>query len=713
MKKTNKFLILLLSLSLTTMGAITLTSCNFNNNDDSSQSSVPTESSDTGSNDSTPKEETLGAPTLTLAADNSVSWAAVEGADGYIVNLNGTDLAKQSNTEFAALTDVGEYVIKVKAVKGETESEYSASVSYAIYGVTFPTQAGVTVTGESSVKSGENYSFSVTVDTENYTADSLVVKVNDVIVEAVEGVYTVENVSANVVIMVEGVAAIEYAVTLPTGEGYTVTGDVSVKKGEDYSFTVAVEDELNEVIVKVNDVEVSPIDGEYIVENVTEDLTITVELVSHRKYSITLNGEGFTVEGKLTDIEKGEDVTLTFTLNEGKDMIRLNEYTLLDNLTYTIEDIQEDIEYDVYTTDYVNALYWIQSWNDEGAYQEYAESKFDITSAAPKIDANYVKGLVNAGYTHLTFDVEMTANNGATSLLYMNGGTWNRYWRDQNLTANKTIRIDLNEFHDEDTFYSINLEPRCNGAGVNETLTITNVRAIKSAETLNWTKQNSNTYVAMEDGYIVMETHGNDGWVNTSADWFAPYLTKDDASQRTLSIYSEYIYKGDNTRTLVHGLNQQPINVVGNEGWSYFNNYTSAKEGDTLHLQLDRSGVVKVKLSPFVSNRNSWGTYKSTVISDTEVKFTADSEFKFRYALTQAYIDAGYTSVEVTFTGNFNGGEIWFGNDVWSGDTSYLQCKNAEGTYTVDLTKLAGEDLTFMLNGASVTDMTITLNFKK
>ena len=359
----------------------------------------------------------------------------------------------------------------------------------------------------------------------------------------------------------------------------------------------------------------------------------------------------------------------------------------------------------------ISQLFLQSSWSDYVAATT-ENQQLAITASAPKISASYIQALWESGYTHLTFEVEMTANNAATVLVYTNGGTWNRYWSQQDLDEYNTIRIDLNEFHDDDKFYSINFEPRNSaGTGVEETLTIMNVRAFKSAETLNWTKQNSNTYVAMEDGYIVMETHGNDGWVDTSADWFAPYLTKDDASQRTLSIYSEYLYKGNNTRTLIHGLNQQPINVVDNEGWSYFNNYTSAKEGDTLHLQLDKIGVVKIKLSPFVSNRNAWGTYKATVVSDTEVEFTADSDFKFRYALTQAYIDAGYTSVEVTFAGNFNGGEIWFGNDVWSGNTSYLQCKNAEGTYTVDLTKLAGEDLTFMLNGASVTDMTMSLVF--
>ena len=50
MKKVNKLLTLLLSLSLMTMGTITLTGCNFNDmGNTSSQPSTSTETSDTGS----------------------------------------------------------------------------------------------------------------------------------------------------------------------------------------------------------------------------------------------------------------------------------------------------------------------------------------------------------------------------------------------------------------------------------------------------------------------------------------------------------------------------------------------------------------------------------------------------------------------------------------------------------------------------------------
>lgn len=71
----------------------------------------------------------------------------------------------------------------------------------------------------------------------------------------------------------------DYTVTIPTGEGYTITGEKTVKNGEDYTFTVTVTEgyDAANMVVKVNDTEVTAVDGIYTVEKVSSDLTITVE----------------------------------------------------------------------------------------------------------------------------------------------------------------------------------------------------------------------------------------------------------------------------------------------------------------------------------------------------------------------------------------------------------------------------------------------------
>ena len=95
-----------------------------------------------------------------------------------------------------------------------------------------------------------------------------------------------------------------YSVTLPTGEGYTVTSDeTSVQAGESYTFTVTVSDgyDGSNMVVKVNGETISGKDGKYTVEAVSEDLIITVEGVKKivPVESITLNKTS--VELKVND----------------------------------------------------------------------------------------------------------------------------------------------------------------------------------------------------------------------------------------------------------------------------------------------------------------------------------------------------------------------------------------------------------------------------
>ena len=76
----------------------------------------------------------------------------------------------------------------------------------------------------------------------------------------------------------------DYTVTIPTGEGYTITGEKTVKNGEDYTFTVTVSEgyDAANMVVKVNGEEVTAVDGVYTVEKVSANLTITVEGVTEK-----------------------------------------------------------------------------------------------------------------------------------------------------------------------------------------------------------------------------------------------------------------------------------------------------------------------------------------------------------------------------------------------------------------------------------------------
>lgn len=141
-------------------------------------------------------------PTITENEDGSIT---VDGLKAVTKLKNGEE------------RDVSNYVSVVKNVEtGGYTVSYTYGFDNANYGlktlsaeisdhtVTIPENAGYTVTGEKTVKDGEDYTFTVTV-TEGYDAANMVVKVNGEEVTAVDGVYTVEKVSANLTITVEGV----------------------------------------------------------------------------------------------------------------------------------------------------------------------------------------------------------------------------------------------------------------------------------------------------------------------------------------------------------------------------------------------------------------------------------------------------------------------------------------------------------------------------
>ena len=66
---------------------------------------------------------------------------------------------------------------------------------------------------------------------------------------------------------------------------------------------------------------------------------------------------------------------------------------------------------------------------------------------------------------------------------------------------------------------------------------------------------------AVEDGYYVLETRGNDSGVTSPASWIQKYMVSDDAGQRTWLMYTDYITQGNNTRSLVWGWGS-PVNTV-------------------------------------------------------------------------------------------------------------------------------------------------------
>ena len=306
-------------------------------------------------NDSDREEpKTLSAPEIVLNDDFSVSWQAVAEATSYVVNVNGDDLKAQEALTFNALTAVNSYTVKVKAKNDEAVSDYSAPITYSVHGVTLGSGEGYELHGADTVYGGKDYTFTLEITSEAYEATALTVKANDTLLTEADGKYTVKNVSSDLNITVSGVEKKTYAVTIPAGEGYEITGAAKAVYGEDYSFTVAKAAGYDQsaLIVKVNGETIAEDNGKYTVKNVKTALEITVEGAEKNQYAVTAPAESvaFTFTGNAKAIH-GEAYTFTLEVKESYDTANLkvkangSELTAAaDGKTYMVENVTGAIE---------------------------------------------------------------------------------------------------------------------------------------------------------------------------------------------------------------------------------------------------------------------------------------------------------------------------------------------------------------------------------
>ena len=226
----------------------------------------------------------------------------------------------------------------------------------ATYSVSIPSGEGYTVVGEASVKEGENYSFQVNI-ANGYNGTDMVVKVNGNTVVKTGNAYIVNSVSGNLVITVTGVkknAPDTYTVTLPSGNGFTASGETTVTAGSNYSFTVTVATgyDVSTLVVKNGEATLTATSTEgnvvtYTINNVQSNITLSAT-IAKLKFSVTLpSGEGYAVVGE-SEAVYGEDYTFTVNAVAGysvKDAVVKNgDVTLIGvNGTYTVANVTANV----------------------------------------------------------------------------------------------------------------------------------------------------------------------------------------------------------------------------------------------------------------------------------------------------------------------------------------------------------------------------------
>ncbi|MFR2943757.1 MAG: hypothetical protein ACLTKZ_00945, partial [Lachnospiraceae bacterium] len=479
----------------------------------------------------------------------------------------------------------------------------------------------------------------------------------------------------------------KYNVTFSTGDGYTLNGAAQAEHGGNYTFNLTLNEAYSNSapIVKCNGNVLTEKDGKYTVENVTGALEITVENVELNTYTAKIaEGEGFTVAGdRQKSVNHGSSVQFTIAAKNASDVIKVfngSAEVIGENGVYTLENVAADVTLTVKVYDLAAQLLLADNWDDyedSVKTENAAENSITVRGWQFGISAAYIQKAVEAGYTHLRFDYALQNMSDETkSGIFMAGeGTqYEKCYSDQN-----TARFDLTALKKGGTYAKIWMQGRNAEAwddAKDMSLTATNPTLFKSTETASWTKSNPKVYCAEEEnGFIVIDTIycGNDAHILSSTEWWAKYANNAQTGgvgQRTVILSGKYLYAGGNYRGSVFGGAGSGAGTVGGTAnaeivTDYLNNITYT-EGNQFYYGLDKEGVYALNVNEFVSNRNSWGGFSYTYTDETTFTVTLFNDGKIVNVNTQDYITAGYTKVTIR-AGEYTGGQIWVGNDNWSG----------------------------------------------
>ena len=621
--------------------------------------------------------EVTGAAKAVYGEDYSFTVAKAAGYDqsALIVKVNGETIAEEN----------GKYTVKNVKTALEITVEGAEKNQYA---VTAPAESvAFTFTGNAKAIHGEAYTFTLEVK-ESYDTANLKVKANGSELTAADGkTYMVENVTGAIEITVEGLNIRKYNVTFSTGDGYTLDGAEQAEHGGIYTFNLTLNEAYSNStpIVKCNGNVLTEKDGKYTVENVTGALEITVENVELNTYTAKIaEGEGFTVAGdRQKSVNHGSSVQFTIAAKNASDVIKVFNglaEVIGENGVYTLENVAADVTLTVKVYDLAAQLLLADNWDDyEGSTkaENAAENSITVRGWQFGISAAYIQKAVEAGYTHLRFDYALQNMSDKTkSGIFMAGeGTqYEKCYSDQN-----TARFDLTALKKDGTYAKIWMQGRnaeAWGDAKDMSLTATNPTLFKSTETASWTKSNPKVYCAEEEnGFIVIDTVycGNEAHILSSTKWWAKYANNaqtGSAAQRTVILSGKYLYAGGNYRGSVFGGAGSGAGTVGGTAnaeivTDYLNNITYT-EGNQFYYGLDKEGVYALNVNEFVSNRNSWGGFSYTYTDENTFTVTLFNEGKIVNVNTQNYIAAGYTKVTIR-AGEYTGGQIWVGNDNWSG----------------------------------------------
>ena len=142
-------------------------------------------------------------PTITENEDGSIT---VDGLKAVTKLKNGEERDVSKYVSVTKNEQTGGYTVSYTyGFDNENYGLKTVTAEIADYTVTIPTGEGYTITGEKTAKGGKDYTFKLELDYRYEAGEDFAVQVNGETVTGEKGVYTVKNVSSDLVITVKGV----------------------------------------------------------------------------------------------------------------------------------------------------------------------------------------------------------------------------------------------------------------------------------------------------------------------------------------------------------------------------------------------------------------------------------------------------------------------------------------------------------------------------
>ena len=146
-------------------------------------------------------------------AGNNITIKDVSGTGVQTIVVSALNNATQQQVKYMIFTV--DFSAKTATQTSMDTNAFLSLIQKKTFAVSFSQTAGVTINGASTVNEGDNYSFTVVVDS-SYDSSNMVVRVNSSVVsKGSDGKYTVSAVSGDLNISVEGVTVSQPTTTTP------------------------------------------------------------------------------------------------------------------------------------------------------------------------------------------------------------------------------------------------------------------------------------------------------------------------------------------------------------------------------------------------------------------------------------------------------------------------------------------------------------------